>query len=47
METGDAYVVDTRKEHRGRTELVEVLEMPEDDTDDAPRYGILSIAVSL
>jgi hypothetical protein len=37
METGDSYVVDTRKEHRGRTELVEVLDMLDDEYEEAPR----------
>jgi COMPASS component SWD1 len=43
METGDAYVVDTRKEYRGRTELVEVLEMPDDDSDEAPRCALVAL----
>lgn len=28
LEAGEAYIVDMRKEYRGRAELVEVLEIP-------------------
>jgi hypothetical protein len=36
LSTGEAYVVDSRKEHRARVELCETLS--EDDDDERARY---------
>jgi COMPASS component SWD1 len=40
LQSGDAYLVDLRKKHRGRVELEEVQDDSDDESSASPRYAL-------
>jgi hypothetical protein len=47
LQSGDAYLVDLRKKHRGRVELEEVQDDSDDDSSASPRCALLLLSVLL